>query len=148
MPCTEELIPRVEFPVAIDIIKDIREHDGKSTAVHAKVIAKDYVTIYDHPIQKIPDYSKSEAKTFLVFPDDSAISINEAFPIGKSYEKPRIIFIDATWKQARQVAKSPALSYLPRIKLSLQTQTLYWRYQTRESDSNLATIEVLVLFLI
>ena len=148
MPCTEELIPHVELPVAIDIIKDIREHDGKSTAVHAKVIAKDFVTIYDHPKQKIPDYSKSEAKTFLVFPDDSAISINEAFPIGKSYEKSRIIFIDATWKQARQLAKSPFLSYLPRIKLSLQTQTLYWRYQTGESDSNLATIEVLVLLIL
>ena len=82
MPCTEDVIPRVDLPVAIDIIKDIREHDGKSTAVHAKVIGKDFVTIYDQPGDMIPDYSKFSGKTFLVFPDDDAISIPEAFPRG------------------------------------------------------------------
>ena len=143
MPCTEDVIPRVDFPVAIDIIKDIREHDGKSTAVHAKVIGKDFVTIYDQPGDMIPDYSKFSGKTFLVFPDDDAISIPEAFPKECSQKNPpRIVFIDATWKQARQLARSTNLSHLPRIKLSKQIRTLYWRYQTGETDSNLATIEV------
>ena len=147
MPCTKDIIPQVTFPVAIDIIKDIREHDGKSTGVHAKVLAKDHVTIYDHPKQRIPNYSECEDKTFLVFPDDNAISISEAFPKNEISNQSRIVFIDATWKQARQLAKSAPLSHLPRIKLSQETQTLYWRYQTGETDSNLATIEVHTCFL-
>ena len=133
-------MPAVVLPVAIDIIKDVREHDGKSSAVHAKVLAKNYVTIYDHPDQLIPDYGD---ETYLIFPADDAISISDAFPKGYTRSKsPRIVFIDATWKQARQLAKLPALSHLPKIKLSRQIQTLYWRYQTGETDSNLATIEV------
>ena len=146
MPCTKEIIPRVELPVAIDIIKDVREHNGKSTAVHAKVIGKDYVTIYDQPGDMLPDYSKSDVKTFLVFPDEKAISISEAFPKECSLENPpKIVFIDATWKQARQLARSTHLSHLPRVKLCKQIRTLYWRYQTGETDSNLATIEVCTL---
>jgi len=149
LPCTEEIIPRVDFPVAIDIIKDIRENDGRSTAVHAKVIGKDYVTIYDQPGHMIPDYSKSSGETFLVFPDDDAISISEAFPKDSNPENPpRIVFIDATWKQARQLARSTNLSHLPRIKLSKQIRTLYWRYQNGETDSNLATIEAIYHFMV
>ena len=45
-------------------------------------LAKDFVTIYDQPSDMIPDYSKFSGKTFLVFPDDDAISISEAFPRG------------------------------------------------------------------
>ena len=136
-------MPFVDLPVAIDVIKDSRERDGKSTAVHAKVLAKNYVTIYDYPDQLIPDFSTYGDETYLIFPAEDAISISDAFPEGYTRNKPpRIVFIDATWKQARQLAKLPELSHLPKIKLSRQIQTLYWRYQTGEADSNLATIEV------
>lgn len=40
----------------IDIIKHPNETDGKSTAVHAKLLAPDDVTIYKYPC--IPEYEK------------------------------------------------------------------------------------------
>lgn len=42
----------------IDIIKHAREMDGKSTAVHAAVLAPDYVKIFTYPC--IPDYDAQE----------------------------------------------------------------------------------------
>lgn len=43
-----------QLPVKIDIIKHPHETDGKSTAVHAKLIAPDDVTVYTYPC--IPEY--------------------------------------------------------------------------------------------
>jgi len=40
----------------IDIIKHPNETDGKSTAVHAKLLAPDDVTIYKYPC--IPEYEE------------------------------------------------------------------------------------------
>lgn len=42
-----------QLPVKIDIIKHPNETDGKSTAVHAKLIAPNDVNIYTYPC--IPD---------------------------------------------------------------------------------------------
>lgn len=50
----ESQLPKVRLPIKIDIIKHPREIDGKSTAVHAAVIAADDVKIYTYP--DIPDY--------------------------------------------------------------------------------------------
>ena len=45
-----------QLPFKVDIIKDPREVDGKSTAVHAAVLAPRDVTVYQFP--DIPDYSR------------------------------------------------------------------------------------------
>jgi len=45
-----------QLPFKVDIIKDPREVDGKSTAVHAAVLAPHDVTVYQFP--DIPDYSR------------------------------------------------------------------------------------------
>lgn len=50
----ESQLPQVKLPIKIDIIKHPREIDGKSTAVHAAVLASDDVRIYTYP--NIPDY--------------------------------------------------------------------------------------------
>lgn len=42
----------------IDIIKHPNETDGKSTAVHAKILAPDDVTIYTYPC--IPEYDRQK----------------------------------------------------------------------------------------
>lgn len=57
----EERLPKVKLPVKIDIIKHPREIDGKSTAVHAAVLASEDVKIYTYP--DIPDYSIDSDKT-------------------------------------------------------------------------------------
>jgi hypothetical protein len=48
----------LQLPITIDIIKHSREIDGKSTAIHAAVLAPDDVNIYTYPC--IPDYGSNE----------------------------------------------------------------------------------------
>lgn len=45
----QKYFPRVKLPVKIDIIKHPREIEGKSTAVHAAVLAPEDVKIYTYP---------------------------------------------------------------------------------------------------
>lgn len=47
-----------QLPLKVDIIKHANEIDGKSTAVHAAILAPDDVTIYTYPC--VPDYSPDE----------------------------------------------------------------------------------------
>lgn len=47
-----------QLPIKVDIIKHANEVDGKSTAVHAAILAPDDVTIYTYP--SVPDYSPDE----------------------------------------------------------------------------------------
>lgn len=53
----EDRFPRVQLPVQIDIIKHKQEIDGKSTAIHAAILAPDNVNIYTYP--DIPEYSSN-----------------------------------------------------------------------------------------
>lgn len=64
-------IPIIKLPVKIDIIKHPNETDGKSTAIHAKLLAPDDVTIYAYPC--IPEFDKS--KVVLVFPGPRAVTV-------------------------------------------------------------------------
>ena len=41
--------------MAVDIIKHPKELDGKSTAVHAALLAPDHVNIYTYPV--FPNYA-------------------------------------------------------------------------------------------
>ncbi|XP_028984339.1 tRNA-uridine aminocarboxypropyltransferase 1 [Betta splendens] len=66
-------IPSVKLPIKIDIIKHPNETDGKSTAIHAKLLAPSDVTIYTYPC--IPELNKH--KVVLVFPGPQAVSIQE-----------------------------------------------------------------------
>lgn len=54
----ESRLPKVQLPIQIDIIKHQREIDGKSTAIHAAILARDNVNIYTFP--DIPDYSSAD----------------------------------------------------------------------------------------
>ncbi|NXA47275.1 DTWD1 protein, partial [Nothocercus julius] len=68
-------IPVVKLPLKIDIIKHPNETDGKSTAVHAKLLAPDDVTIYKYPC--IPEYKEKRHETALIFPGPSSISVKD-----------------------------------------------------------------------
>lgn len=54
----EKYFPRLKLPVKIDIIKHRREIEGKSTAVHAAVLAPEDVKIYIYP--DFPEMVKNE----------------------------------------------------------------------------------------
>ena len=68
-----EVVPRVELPVQIDVVKHPGEVEGKSTAVHAKLISPDSVNIHIFP--DIPDYR--EEKALLVFPGKDTKSLHQ-----------------------------------------------------------------------
>ncbi|XP_060115829.1 tRNA-uridine aminocarboxypropyltransferase 1 isoform X2 [Heteronotia binoei] len=68
-------IPVVKLPVKIDIIKHPNETDGKSTAVHAKLLAPDDVAIYTYPC--IPDYEEMKHQIALIFPGSNSVSISD-----------------------------------------------------------------------
>lgn len=72
----ESKMPKITLPWKIDIIKHPKEVDGKSTAIHAALLAPEYVKIYTYPT--IPSYSKDD-KILLVFPDKKASTIEDVF---------------------------------------------------------------------
>ncbi|XP_006895389.1 PREDICTED: DTW domain-containing protein 1 [Elephantulus edwardii] len=68
-----EQIPLVKLPLKIDIIKHPNETDGKSTAIHAKLLAPEFVNIYTYPC--IPEYEDHEVA--LVFPGPKSVSVKD-----------------------------------------------------------------------
>lgn len=71
----QEEIPKVKLPLKIDIIKHPNETDGKSTAVHAKLIAPDDVSIYTYPC--IPEYEDKRHEVVLVFPGPDSVTVED-----------------------------------------------------------------------
>lgn len=71
-----EVLPRVELPIQIDIIKHKKEIDGKSTAVHAAVLAPANVRIHTYP--DIPDYRQEEG-VVLIFPSATSLTVPQLF---------------------------------------------------------------------
>lgn len=53
------------LPLKIDIIKHPNETDGKSTAIHAKLLAPDFVNIYTYPC--IPEYEEKDHEVGSLF---------------------------------------------------------------------------------
>ncbi|NWI68026.1 DTWD1 protein, partial [Todus mexicanus] len=78
-------IPTVKLPLKIDIIKHPNETDGKSTAVHAKLLAPDDVTIYKYPC--IPEYKEKRHEIALVFPGSNSVSVQDIASHLQKYTK-------------------------------------------------------------
>lgn len=70
-----EQIPLVKLPLKVDIIKHPNETDGKSTAVHAKLLAPEFVNIYTYPC--IPEYEEKDHEVALIFPGPKSVSIKD-----------------------------------------------------------------------
>jgi len=106
IPELESLVPHInKLPCKVDVIKHQLEGDGKSTAVHAAVIAPEYVKIYTYP--NFPDY-KNDGSVALVYPSDRAVTIT-SLPSKKGAEIEKLVFIDSTWLQAKHIFKDPRL---------------------------------------
>ncbi|XP_036400153.1 tRNA-uridine aminocarboxypropyltransferase 1 [Megalops cyprinoides] len=72
---SQQEIPTIKLPIKVDIIKHPNETDGKSTAVHAKLIAPHDVTIYTYPC--IPEYEGERHRVALVFPGPGSLTVEE-----------------------------------------------------------------------
>ncbi|CAD5119248.1 unnamed protein product [Dimorphilus gyrociliatus] len=156
MKSIEKKIPNVTLPLKIDIIKHSREVDGKSTAVHAKVLSPDDVTIHTFP--SFPDYDASDC--VLVFPSDDAKCLEDIYleggnncsrdddePVAKRSKKriQKAVFIDSTWNQVKEIIRDDRLKNLARVRIP-DKKTLFWRPQKGKPDTFLATIESIYYF--
>eukprot|EP00833_Pecoramyces_ruminatium_P017829 jgi/Orpsp1_1/1191861/evm.model.d7180000089002.1 len=63
----KKYIPQVKLPLPLDILKHNLELNSKSTALHAKLISPDDVTIYTS--EKMPNYDNPD-RVLLLFPGD------------------------------------------------------------------------------
>lgn len=68
----QDKLSYVRLPIKIDIIKHKNEIEGKSTAIHAAILAPEDVTIYTYP--DIPDYREEEGAV-LIFPTPDAVTV-------------------------------------------------------------------------
>lgn len=135
LPGLQPALPRVSLPVKVEIVKHPGEVNGKSTAVHAAILAPDWVSLHNHP--EIPDYRQESETTALVFPGPNSCSLADwegAFPFTK------LVFIDSTWHQCYGILQDPRLAGLPQVRLD-RRQTQFWRTQSGKPREFLATIE-------
>ncbi|KAI7863400.1 DTW domain-containing protein [Spinellus fusiger] len=128
-------VPFVKLPVHLDVIKHEKELDGKSTAIHARVIAHEDVSI--HNWLSAPVYDQPE-RTLLLFPGPDAKTLEE-IP-RDSFD--RIVVIDGTWRQATTIARdTPSLQNLRKVTIAPRI-TQFWRFQ-QMTENHLATIEAI-----
>ncbi|ORY94859.1 DTW domain-domain-containing protein [Syncephalastrum racemosum] len=131
-------IPFIKLPVHLDVIKHEQELDGKSTAIHSRVIANEDVDI--HLWRNMPEFESPE-RTLLLFPGPDAKQLKDiprdAFD--------RVAVIDGTWKQAKKIVReTPALQKFQKVTIAPR-KTYFWRYQ-QLSENHLATIEAIYYF--
>eukprot|EP00050_Salpingoeca_kvevrii_P011069 m.12464 g.12464 ORF g.12464 m.12464 type:complete len:305 (+) comp3234_c0_seq2:111-1025(+) len=129
--------PTVRLPLRTVVIKHQRELPGKSTAVHARVLAPDSVELHEFP--DIPNLDV--ASTVMLFPDASATPIEELDFSNIS----TVLFVDSTWNQAKQILRAPELQGLRHVSIG-HVDTFFWRPQHRKPDTHLATIEAIYYF--
>ncbi|KAM3727674.1 tRNA-uridine aminocarboxypropyltransferase [Dirofilaria immitis] len=141
MPNMEKLVPRLELPIHIDIIKHPQEKNSKSTALHCLLLAPSSTTLYESsnaPDYNLPNYK--EENTVLVVYSENALSINDF--IKKRGPIRRFVFLDSTWFQIGGLKLLSQLQHLPIVTLR-SYKTKYWRPQRGLSDYHLATIEAI-----
>ncbi|XP_078375696.1 tRNA-uridine aminocarboxypropyltransferase 1-like isoform X2 [Oculina patagonica] len=145
------LIPTVNLPIKVDIIKHQGELVGKSTATHACILAPGEVTIYNYP--EVPKFQEKE-KVIIVFPSEDAITLEM---IRQNHDRQtqhladtsavlhRVVFIDSTWQQCHRIITDKKLEKLQKVKLE-SAVTHFWRPQRKKPDTCLATIEAIYYF--
>jgi len=154
MPSIESSTPHLTLPIRVEVVKHHGEVDGKSTAVHAAVIAPSSVTIHTFP--DIPEYDDD---TILVFPGKNSFTLDHTLmnvggvgrkggKLGSSpFPFSTVVFVDSTWNQCHGICQDPRLSVLPRVELEPR-QTMFWRHQKGKPREYLATIEAIYYFMV
>ncbi|KAJ1723785.1 hypothetical protein LPJ53_001902 [Coemansia erecta] len=129
-------IPQLRLPFKMDILKHSGELDGKSTAVHAKIIAPDDTRLMTYGPDSLADVDLD--RTLLLFPGPDALDIAQVDQ--ETFD--RVVVIDGTWRQAKGMAREDARLRKMRKVTVHPRQTRFWRYQSLD-DSFMATIEAI-----
>ncbi|KAF7633802.1 DTW domain-containing protein [Meloidogyne graminicola] len=126
------------LPFSVDIIKHRLELDGKSTAIHAILLAPEQTRIFDNFVD-VPDYRFSPS-TVVLCPSKCSISIDQYF---KNFGPIKtLVVLDSTWNTVNTLKRLPQLEGLTWVHLC-NYSTEYWRPQKGFSSEYLATIEAI-----
>ena len=136
------VLPLAKLPIPLVILKDSREWNSKSTAIHAALLAPEDTTLITversqgdmQKLQKTIDPSS----TVVLFPSPDSLPVKQ---VEWSSVK-KVIVIDGTWPQASSLNKLLGMSELRRVRLSDEHSTLFWRYQNLGAGC-LSTIEAI-----
>lgn len=145
-PISSSLAHPTRLPLPLTILKHRRELEGKSTAVHAKLLAPESVEIVPFEPQEsareVLPLAIDEKSMLLLFPSPEARSVSEVNWAHIS----RLVVIDGTWQQAKSMVAS-LREKLPMQCVRLQDthETLFWRYQSIGPHC-LSTIEAIYYF--
>lgn len=140
LPRSDMQIPEIVLPVKLDILKHAKENDGKSTAIHARLVSPQSVRIFTYPDQLSEIDDDLNEGTFILFPSNSARTVEQ---IGAHAIK-RLVVIDGTWSQAKSMLNNPKLVKLPHLTIGTY-ETKFWRYQSLGKHC-LSTIEAIYYF--
>jgi len=135
-----DLIPKVNLPLQVDIIHHPKEQRSKSTAIHARILAPENVSIFEFP--EFPDYSQQTEHTLLLFPSPNAEFVEDMEDVTPFT---KLIVVDSTWQRTKKILRDSKLQGLKCVKIRTQ-KTKFWRYQ-QFGDEYLATIEAIYYFL-
>uniref|UniRef100_A0A914L741 tRNA-uridine aminocarboxypropyltransferase 1 n=1 Tax=Meloidogyne incognita TaxID=6306 RepID=A0A914L741_MELIC len=133
-----DFVPKLKLPFNVDIIKHRLERDGKSTAVHAVLLAPEQTKIFDNFVD-VPEY-EFRPGTVILCPSKYSIPINQYLLTNGNINN--LIVLDSTWNTIGTLKSLPQLNKLPWIHLS-NYSTEYWRPQKGLSSEYLATIEAI-----
>ncbi|KAJ2780782.1 hypothetical protein H4R18_003250 [Coemansia javaensis] len=129
-------VPRIRLPFRLSVVKHAGELDGKSTALHAKVVAPEDVEIVTYSADCLGD--ADPRRCALLYPGPGATEAGEMdFALVD-----RVVVIDGTWSQAKRMVRDHAgLRSMQRVTIAPR-RTRFWRYQSL-GDSHLSTIEAI-----
>ncbi|KAL9643968.1 hypothetical protein ABK040_005436 [Willaertia magna] len=148
--CCDCCVSLIDNPPTIDklplhcvILQHKLERKSKSTAIQAKIVSNDNVDLYEFP--NIPSEINKE-NAILLYPSKNAINLKDLkqSPNINLDKLKYVVFIDSTWKQAKQIYRDDRVSELPCAIIS-NADTLFWRFQN-EGQKFLATIEAIFYF--
>ena len=146
VPVKEHGVPKMRLPIKVTVISHPKEKKSKSSIIPAKIIAPEDVdvihTVEDIPVLRGPDDPYDSV--VVLFPSDSAKDINTMSEQELRAIK-RVVLIDSTWSQTRHYVRHEQIRNLKMVKIQTE-KTVFWRYQTGELDTSLATIEALYFF--
>jgi DTW domain-containing protein YfiP len=133
--------PSLRLPIPLDVVLHHNEGRSKSTGLHACVLSKDaHLVVYP---DELKDFRPAPG-SFLLFPADAGTPSTPLDELDLDTVK-RLVVVDSTWAQAKQMIREPVIAALPRVSIATE-KTRFWRFQTGKPDECLATIEAIHSF--
>ncbi len=140
-----EDLPTVDLPLSLLVVKDKRELEGKSTAIHVKILAPEMTSICLYDKNNLETGGLDAAQfdqCVILYPSEDSRPVDQV----DWREVKRIVVLDGTWQQAKSMCLTcPILSRIPKVHLCQENKTVFWRYQ-QLGPHCLSTIEAIHCF--